>query len=202
MNLKSWLTLPVALCLSTSTAVAQGKTEIAVLGGWQFGGKLNAFQGEYGIEDAFALTGIVDVNLRPGGQLELMYDWQNTSITLRDAAGKRKLFDADLHYFQVGGLGYVDRGRVKPFGVATVGLTYINPLDDTVSGETRFSVTLGGGAKVFPTERIGLRFEGRLLMTVIDGALGLGCGTGGCSGSVWGWGVAQGVVSGGLILAF
>jgi opacity protein-like surface antigen len=202
MNRVTWLVLALALCLGTSAAEAQRrKAEIAVLGGWQFGGKLNAFEGEYSIKDALAITGILDINLRPGGQLELMYDWQGTQIDLRNAAGKRKLFDADLHYFQIGGLGYVDRGKVEPFGVATLGLTYINPKDSQYSGETRFSFTLGGGAKVFPTERIGLRFEGRLLMTVIDGAIGLGCGTGGCGGSLWGWGLVQGVVSAGLILA-
>ena len=202
MNRNSWLVLPFALSLAAQPAVAQGKTEIAVLGGWQFGGKLSAYEGDYSIDDAFALTGTVDITVRHGGQLELMYDWQGTAVNLRDASGKRKLFDANLHYFQVGGLGYVDRGNVRPFGVATLGLTYIDPTDVTVNGLTKFSFTLGAGAKVLPTQRVGVRFEGRLLMTVVDGALGLGCGPGGCSGGLWGWGVVQGVVSGGLIVLF
>jgi opacity protein-like surface antigen len=192
--------LAVAISLgvfSTPATAQRGKAEISVLGGWQFGGSYSTFEGTYSIKDALAITGVVDVNLRPGAQLELMYDWQGTQVDFRST----KLFDADLHYFQIGGLGYVDRGKVKPFGVATLGLTYINPKETQFSGSTRFSFTLGGGAKVFPTERIGLRFEGRLLMTVIEGALGIGCGTGGCGGSVWGWGLAQGVVSAGLILA-
>jgi len=194
-----WIVLAVAVCLGASTAEAQRrKAEISVLGGWQFGGTYSTFEGTYSIKDALAITGVIDINLRPGAQLELMYDWQGTQVDFRGT----KLFDADLHYFQIGGLGYVDRGKVEPFGVATLGLTYINPKDTQVSGTTRFSFTLGGGAKVFPTERIGLRFEGRLLMTVIEGALGVGCGTGGCGGSVWGWGLAQGVVSAGLIVAF
>ena len=194
-----WIVLAVAVCLGASTAEAQRrKAEISVLGGWQFGGTYSTFEGTYSIKDALAITGVIDINLRPGAQLELMYDWQGTQVDFRGT----KLFDADLHYFQIGGLGYVDRGKVEPFGVATLGLTYINPKDTQVSGTTRFSFTLGGGAKVFPTERIGLRFEGRLLMTVIEGALGVGCGTGGCGGSFWGWGLAQGVVSAGLILAF
>jgi opacity protein-like surface antigen len=200
MNRATWLVLALALCLGTSAAEAQRrKAEIAVLGGWQFGGSLNTYQGgSLSIKDALAITGVVDINLQQGGQLELMYDWQGTQVNL----GGTKVFDADLHYMQIGGLGYVDKGKVEPFGVATLGLTYINPKDSQYSGETRFSFTLGGGAKVFPTERIGLRFEGRLLMTVIDGALGLGCGGAGCSGGFWGWGMAQGVVSAGLILAF
>ena len=198
MNRVILLVLALALCLGTATADAQRrKAEIAVLGGWQFGGSYDTFQGNYSIKDALAITGVVDINLRPGGQLELMYDWQGTQVNRSGT----KVFDADLHYFQIGGLGYVNRGKVEPFGVATLGLTYINPKDSEFSGETRFSFTLGGGAKVFPTERIGLRFEGRLLMTVIDGALGIGCGTGGCGGSFWGWGLVQGVVSAGLILA-
>lgn len=198
MNRVILMVLALAFCLGTSTANAQRrKAEISVLGGWQFGGSYSTFEGNYSIKDALAITGVVDVNLRPGAQLELMYDWQGTQVDFRGT----KLFDADLHYFQIGGLGYVDRGKVEPFGVATLGLTYINPKDSQVSGTTRFSFTLGGGVKVFPTERIGLRFEGRLLMTVIEGALGVGCGSGGCGGSVWGWGMAQGVVSAGLILA-
>ena len=200
MNRVTWIVLAVALCLGTSTADAQRrKAEISVLGGWQFGGSLNIYQaGSISIKDALAVTGVVDINIQRGGQLELMYDWQGTQVNL----GGAKLFDADLHYFQIGGLGYVDKGKLEPFGVATLGLTYINPKDSEFNGETRFSFTLGAGAKVFPTERIGLRFEGRLLMTVIDGAVGLGCGGAGCSGGFWGWGMAQGVVSAGLILAF
>jgi len=193
-----WIVLALAVCLGTSTAEAQRrKAEISVLGGWQFGGTISTFEGNFSIKDALAITGVVDINLRPGAQLEMMYDWQGTQINF----GGTKLFDADLHYFQIGGLGYVDRGKVEPFGVATLGLTYINPKDSQFSGTTRFSFTLGGGAKIFPTERIGLRLEGRLLMTVIEGAVGLGCGGGGCGGSLWGWGLAQGVVSAGLILA-
>ncbi len=195
------LALPITLAALSTPTLGQGRAEIAVLGGWQFGGKLSAIPGEFNMGDALAITGIVDVNLRPGGQLELMYDWQGTELNLRDISGNRKLFDMNAHYIQVGGLGYVDRGNVKPFGVATLGLTIFDPKDNTVDGMTKFSFTLGGGAKIFPTERVGVRLEGRLLMTIIDGALGLGCGTGGCSGSVWGWGVAQAVVSGGVVIA-
>jgi hypothetical protein len=193
--------LTLSLVALSSPATGQGRAEIAALGGWQFGGSLNAIAGEFNIDDALAITGILDVNVRPGGQLELMYDWQSTQLNLRDITGNRKLFDMNVHYIQIGGLGYVDRGKLKPFGVATLGLAIFDPKDTSTSGTTRFSFTLGGGAKVFPTQRIGLRLEGRLLMTVVESALGLGCGGGGCSGSLWGWGVVQGVVSGGLIIA-
>jgi len=193
--------LTLSLIALSSPATGQGRAEIAALGGWQFGGSLNAFSGEFNIKDALAITGILDFNVRHGGQVEVMYDWQGTQLNLRDVTGNRKLFDMNVHYIQVGGLGYVDRGKLKPFGVATLGIAIFDPKDTSTDGTTRFSFTLGAGAKMFPAQRIGLRLEGRLLMTVLDSALGLGCGAGGCSGTLWGWGVVQGVVSGGLIIA-
>ena len=180
------------------------KVEFTALGGYQFGGTLDGFDGRYSIKPGFGFTGLVDITLRPGAQLELMYNRQETVERFQSfGSGIREdLWDVTVQYFQVGGLGYVKKGVAEPFGVFTLGLTSYSPAPSNVSGETRFSGTLGAGAKVFPSQRFGLRFEGRLMMTFLSSSVGLGCGTGGCSGGLWGWGVAQGVFSGGATLAF
>jgi hypothetical protein len=133
-----------------------------------------------------------------------MYNRQWTEEQFRPYTGgpRQNLWDATVQYFQFGGLGYVDAGKAEPFAVATLGWTDYNPSDASVSGETKFSSTLGLGSKIYPSERVGVRLEGRLMMTFIDTALGLGCGSAGCSGGFYGWGVLQGLLSGGVTVGF
>jgi hypothetical protein len=69
-------------------------------------------------------------------------------------------------------------GRVRPFLTGVVGLTrYASDVDS----EVRFSVGAGGGVKLFPARRVGLRLDGRLFTTFVDADLGfLACTPGTC----------------------
>lgn len=62
-------------------------------------------------------------------------------------------------------------------------------------------MVFGGGVKIFPSERIGIRLAGHLYSTIISGGTGFWCGTGGCGVGLSGWGVWQGDVSVGLTIA-
>lgn len=187
-----------------SSGSIERRLELTVLGGYQFGGHLDGFNGEYSLNDSESLTAIGNFTLRPGFQFEFMYNRQATQEQFRPFVGgiKQTLWDATVQYFQFGGLGYVDAGAAEPFAVATLGWTDYGPNDPSVSGETKFSSTFGLGTKIFPSNRVGVRLEGRLMMTFMETALGLGCGTGGCSGGFYGWGVLQGALSGGVSVGF
>ncbi|MCK5619955.1 MAG: hypothetical protein KAJ17_11165, partial [Candidatus Krumholzibacteria bacterium] len=65
-----------------------------------------------------------------------------------------------------------------------------------------FSMIFGLGAKIYATDRIGLRVQARLPFTFISGGAGIGCGTGGCYTTVGGSGIAQFDVSAALMLMF
>ncbi len=182
------------------------RLEITPFVGYQFGGKIRVRQGDLRFNDAMAFGFALDVAVRPGAQVEFMYSRQPTVMRLKDILTgiTREMFDIALEYYHIGGLYEINRtDRVKVFGVSTLGLTNFAPQDAKYSSEWRFSFSVGGGLKFFPTDRVGLRLEGRLHFPLISGGSGFWCSApGGCSVTVGGEAMVQAVIQGGLIFAF
>jgi len=98
----------------------------------------------------------------PDRQYELLYARQGTSIE-----GATPI-DMTVQYLQIGGsVSFTDVQPVVPFFGVTVGATQFSP-DGGLDDETRFSFTVGGGVKVPITEHIGLRFDARAFVTVMN----------------------------------
>ena len=136
---------------------------------------------------------------------ELMYSRQETELIQRDLLGvPEKLFDMSVEYLQGGGLieFHQIQAPVVPFVSLTLGATHFNPDSQTVGSEWRFSSILGGGFKIMPSGRIGIRAQASLLMTFLDTGGSIFCGGGGCSLGFFGAGMTQGDVSAGLTVAF
>ena len=179
--------------------------EISPFVGYQFGGKLNVRAGTLSIKDAMNYGAALDIYIRPGVQIELAYIRQDTELWLRDVLTgiKSPLFDMAVEYFHIGGLYELRPGRVRPYGLVTAGLTHFNPKPKERSSEWRFSFGFGGGIKAFVTERIGFRFQGRLLFPYFGSGGGLWCSApGGCFVSLDGRLVVQADFTGGIFLAF
>ena len=96
---------------------------------------------------------------------------------------------------------------MRPFLSGTLGFTHYGVGDKLdsgapdLNGDTFFSIVLGGGVKIFPSERIGIRLAGHLYNTILSTGSGFWCGTGGCGVGLSGWGVWQGDVQAGLSFA-
>jgi hypothetical protein len=108
-----------------------------------------------------------------------------------------------VDYIQIGSLREFDvnNDAFIPFFVGTLGMTVFTPRDGGYSSATNFSITLGGGLKIFPTEHFGIRLQARLLMPMQFGGLGIGCGTGGCGGGTYASTTfVQGDFTGGIII--
>src|SRR4029079_11864555 len=70
-----------------------------------------------------------------------------------------------VDHWQGGGLQEFDGARVRPFLTGTLGLTrYASPTDS----EIRFTLGAGGGVKLFPVSRLGIRLDGRAFATFLD----------------------------------
>ena len=68
----------------------------------------------------------------------------------------------DVDHFQVGGLQeFFDRRRTRPFLTGLLGLTRYAADGDN---EIRFTASAGGGVKLMPVPRFGLRLDGRLFV--------------------------------------
>jgi hypothetical protein len=200
-----------ALFLLLPSQVRSQTLEIVTMGGWQFGGKVDVRQeaigeeGELRLPAAWAYGLTLDLRVRSDGQVELIYYRQDTELELKTPfpGTTDRLFDMAVEYLHVGGLYEVQHGAWYPFAIASLGATHLKPRESGISDEWKFSGALGGGAKIYVSELLGFRAQGRLWMTLIESNSSFFCVLpGGCVVSVAGTVMFQGEVSAGIVLAF
>jgi opacity protein-like surface antigen len=197
------LTLVAAMSLSPA-AFAQG-FEITPFLGYRLGGSLTDYYSgsSYSLDDSESYGVFVNIDLDPFGeyQLELAWSRQDTTLDISGFPGNRS--DVTVDYFQVGGLRFFsDDDTIRPYLVGSLGATHLSPDDSAIGSTTRFSLGLGGGIKIMPSEHIGLRLEARGLATFVSSYAAVGCGYPGC-GVSWGGSVFwQGDFTAGLVVRF
>lgn len=144
------------------------------------------FEGEIGTEYDFGFS-FQDADVESGEavgllaafrvnrhwQIELMYSEQETQFEFRrfrfGAPDFRETVDVDLEYFHVGVAYIWTLGQIEPFVDLTVGNTSISPAGGPGADDSdNFSLGFGGGVKVFVSEHLGFRFQGRILSTDVD----------------------------------
>lgn len=156
--------------------------------------------GEIDIKDSSVWGVEIDVNVRPGAQLALLYSRQDSELLFRQGPLEEKVSDLAVEYYHIGGVGGHKQGKVMGFGQFTLGATRYNFKDTNISDDWRFSVIPALGAKIYASERIGIRLQGRLPITFFSGGAGFGCGSGGCSTFIGGSGITQLDVNAGLMI--
>lgn len=108
----------------------------------------------------------VILNMNSGGpdrQYEMLFSQQGTTVE-----GAQPL-DMDIQYLQIGGIvNFTDVNYVVPFFGMTVGATRFAPGADGFDDETKLSFTVGTGFKVPITDHIGVRFDARAFVTLLD----------------------------------
>jgi hypothetical protein len=186
------------------------KVEITPFVGYQFGGEVAVRNGNLRISDDVNYGLILDVTVNRTGQVEASYTRQDTRLVFDEfRVGKRPIYDVAVQYWQIGGLyRFNPTATVRPFFSLTLGLTHFgvgDKLDEEapqISSESRFSTVLGGGVKIFPSERVGVRLQGHLYSTFLSSSSGFWCSVpGGCGVGLSGWAIWQGDVSAGLTIA-
>lgn len=211
--MRPWLLTAAALAFAPAPTVCAQTIEITPVAGLRFGGgnvNTNAegrFEPGTGFElDDTASFG-VHVGYRIGdGEIEVLYARQNTRLQSAALFAGVPFFDLALETWQLGGnvlFGEDDDARVRPFVGIGIGLTRMLPEPEGLSDETRFSFSLGGGAKLRLGSRIGLRLEARWLVTVLDGEGGGFRGPGERTTYFWtSQAISQADLRAGLILRF
>ncbi len=206
MSIRVLVAIAALFLLNTPSAEAQRPPPAAVelSGGYayQWGGSAPVNGGEIEIPTAGSYGFTLDVPVRSGGKLELLWWRQDTSAEFNavGVGGNVDLTDVAVEYWQIGGLTEVQRGNISPFVVLTLGATRLIGKGNTTGNETRFSGTLGGGLKVSGQGRVGVRLEGRLLLTSSNTNSAFFCGLGGCAVGIVGDPIAQGVLSASLFV--
>lgn len=189
------------------------KFEITPYYGFQFNGKVTGYYGDLNLRDAAMYGGSIDIKVQKSMEIELFYSRSDTRADFVEYRGPTyKLTDVSVNYFQIGVVRHaMKKDNVVLYGVGSLGATLLSP-SGTPYDETPekyyfdnywlFSLTLGGGAKIFLSDRVGIRLEGRFMIPITWAGGGFMVGTGG-SGFYLGGGSAilQAGLSAGLIVA-
>ena len=175
------------LVLIGSDAFSQ--LEITPYTGFMFGGRGYGYYVDIKIDDGQNFGIMADIPLNSDMQVELMYNRMVSRAQVWDyREQEQEIFNIASEYFLAGALYQMDYGRLKPYAVILGGLAVHSPQQTNYNNKASFGLGLGAGIKIFVTDFLGIRLQGRLLMPLYVSGVGLGCGigTGGasCGGGV------------------
>ncbi len=207
-NLRIATILIVLILTSYSGIFGQGRpVQLYALAGYQFGGRMDFYEGSLKINDHGNWGLGLDVETQPGMMVGFSYSRMNSNghfhsyypITYPD-----KDIDLTVDYFQLAVKRGSSRENLEGYGLFSLGATWFNVLDENIGDGWMFSVALGAGLNYFITDRVGIKLQGRLLMPMYFAGMGMfvGIGTGGASTGVSAnaWApIVQGDFSGGLV---
>lgn len=121
-----------------------------------------------------------DVPIAEGLHFEAAFSRQRADVFVAGTASlPSSRWRIVVDQYQAGGLQEFGRDpRIRPFLTGVLGLTRYAAGGDS---RVRFAAGAGGGVKLFPSARVGVRLDGRVFATLIDAdGTGLACGSGGC----------------------
>jgi opacity protein-like surface antigen len=151
--------------LADENAVKYNEFEITPFVGYMFGGEFEdpVDGAELDLDSATNFGVILDFAVESWRQYELLYSMQSTELD-----GVVPL-DMDVQYLQIGGtVSYEEATRVIPYFGMTVGATHFSPDETGLDDETKLSFSVAGGVRVPITDRIGVRFDARAFITLLD----------------------------------
>jgi hypothetical protein len=187
------------IVIAGATAAAAENNEIGALVGFRLGGDVNSSTTAEKLSffNDTATTEIYTRVLSPTTEFE--FTWSRQPTEIRAPEGD---FGLDLDYIHFGATYHPGQKKVRPYVAASAGFTRMVPDSAGFSSETHLSLAVGGGTKVWLSDRVGLRFDGRFYFTFATGSASLFCGGSGCSFSFSGGGFFQTELNAGVVVAF
>ena len=186
-----------------ATAQTSDRVELTVFGGYRFGGDFYEIASRRPVDaDGAPAFGIfLNIPFTVETQIEALVTHQQARFTVpASSEGPEARFRVTVDHYQVGGLTELGGVRARPFLTGALGLTRYEASGDH---EVRFSGSAGGGVKLFPSSRIGVRLDGRVFATLVDANFDtLACGGGICLGSIDTWIVWQAEFTAGVVVRF
>ena len=204
LHLAATLLALTAGCLCPTVGAARDAYELGAFAGYRFSGHLrdDATDETLKLETSGSYGAVLDVPYDANGQIEVMWSHSRQALGPETLFAGAPHFDVDVDYFHIGGIHNLDGGRIKPFVAGGFGITRLVPKQSGLSTATEFSLGLGGGAKLWLTRHLGLRFEGRGFLSLTDTSGNLFCGNNGCVARISGSGFGQFELSAGVFAAF
>ena len=170
----------VAWCASHSAVSAQS-VEITPFGGYRFGGDFFELVTGRPVDSdgAPAVGAIVDIPVGDGLQIEALFTHQDAHVSVASGPfGPPTRWRISVDHWEGGALQEYAAGSVRPFATGMLGLTRYAGEGDS---EMRFTLGAGGGVKLFPTAKVGVRLNGQVSATFVHfDANVLACSPGVC----------------------
>lgn len=190
--------------------------EIGGFAGWHWTGSIPAWRQDIKVSDK--LNYGATIGYRVNDEMQVDFEWNHTeneaTFRLYDnsgfPSGDPVSIPLTLNYYMLG-FNYLVPGNepIVPYGLVNIGV--MTSKGDTYeeggqiyegNSETWFAAGLGGGIRIYPSERFGIKLQARLLLPMQFGGIGFGCGTGsGCGAGVSTYtSIIQGDFTGGVVL--
>jgi opacity protein-like surface antigen len=143
--------------------------------GYRWNGTIDAdlsdvLRSDVDVEDSESFGVTLGIPLSSGFQLELLASRQESQLEVDGGLFEdpRTLGDITVDYYHAGLLWQWGAGQAVPFFTISGGVTRLDPEWLGADSETRPSLSLGGGVKIFVTDNLGFRFEGRGFFTDLE----------------------------------
>lgn len=136
--------------------------------------------------------------------MEVYYSQQQTHLQQGDVpVPPEDLISLDIRTLHVGGTVLSDEGPsgLQGFLSGGIGLTHYTPSLGVSASEVRPSASVGLGVRWMPTQRLGVRLEGRLYGSLFNNTTTIFC-SGGCSFSISGDLLTQYALYAGVVFRF
>ena len=159
------------LAMARENVAEQGhRFQIAPFAGYRLGGTFEdqLSEAKLDLDDAGSYGLVLNLRESPNTEWELGYSHQSTNVETAGVTDNGSKLDLDVEYLQFGGTYIGPHDLARPFMVATIGLAHFDPEASALESETYFAFSIGGGVKLWPANRFGLRLEGRFYGTVLD----------------------------------
>jgi len=175
--------------LFTTTLLFAQSVEITPLYGYTISGKVNNYNRTIDVLDDMSFGGMLSVEFDHMSFIELSYLRTNTKAVNTGFVDGRRTSNIGVEQYQVAGLREFKEGKVVPFGRISLGTTRYVQTSDGNDRYWLFSAGLGAGAKIFLTDRIGLRLHSNLILPMEFAGGGFWCGIGtggsGCGSDIY-----------------
>ena len=187
--LNTYCLFMAALVLYSFSDQTYGQTQIFGQGGYQVNTNITVDEGKLILINGFTYGTGIDIEVDSLIQAELSWSYSASQADLlQEKGGEITLTDLYIHHFQTGALIEPERNKkVSPFGLITVGASIFHPTKNNYSDEWRFSFALGLGAKLNISEKLGLRFQTRLIVPIQFSEGSIWCHSNGCEINVHAW---------------
>jgi hypothetical protein len=157
----------MTLLIASVVQVKAQRIELSPLIGYETGAYVNTNLGRIHALDGMNFGGSMNINLGNGRWAELSFTQLYSSMDYETGLTTTRLSDLIIDYYSLGVLQEMKPGaKVTPYGLFSLGLVNYNPSSNTYRNENKMHVSIAGGIKINPSEKVGLRLQARLLMPI------------------------------------